>query len=171
MSARILAGPKKKRPDARRFPDDTRRARPNRWIEPTHGHIKGENDSWQKSHRLETTVRRTHPVTAGPARQCGGRRQLHHQASEIAALRAGVAGGNGMPNGRRKNGPTLMARIGIMRALNRHIERVFNPDWKDPHWGRRKLARDRRQLPPLRSGWTREGSSAAPPWRAKARRK
>ena len=39
-------------------------------------------------------------------------------------------------------GPTLFARIGIMRALNRHVERVFNPDRKDHHWGRRKLARD-----------------------------
>jgi hypothetical protein len=38
-------------------------------------------------------------------------------------------------------GPTIFARIGIMRALNRHVERVFNPD-KDLHWGRRKLARD-----------------------------
>jgi hypothetical protein len=40
------------------------------------------------------------------------------------------------------NGPTMMARIGIMRALNRHVERVFNPERKDHHWGRRKLARD-----------------------------
>ena len=40
-------------------------------------------------------------------------------------------------------GPTMFARIGIMRALNRHLERVFNPDRKDHHWGRRKLARDR----------------------------
>jgi hypothetical protein len=24
-------------------------------------------------------------------------------------------------------GPTMLARIGIMRALNRHVERVFNP--------------------------------------------
>src|SRR5258706_12423864 len=29
------------------------------------------------------------------------------------------------------NGPTMMARIGVMRALNRHVERVFNPDRKD----------------------------------------
>jgi hypothetical protein len=28
-------------------------------------------------------------------------------------------------------------------ALNWNVERVFNPDRKDPHWGRRKLARDR----------------------------
>jgi hypothetical protein len=40
------------------------------------------------------------------------------------------------------DGPTMMARIGVMRALNRNVERVFNPDRKDPHWGRRKLARD-----------------------------
>jgi hypothetical protein len=42
-----------------------------------------------------------------------------------------------------QGGPTMFARIGIMRALNRHVERVFNPDRKDNHWGRRKLARDR----------------------------
>ena len=40
-------------------------------------------------------------------------------------------------------GPTMFARIGIMRALNRNVERVFNPDGNDHHWGRRKLARDR----------------------------
>jgi hypothetical protein len=39
-------------------------------------------------------------------------------------------------------GPKL-ARIGIMRALNRDVERAFDPDGKDHHWGRRKLARDR----------------------------
>jgi hypothetical protein len=43
----------------------------------------------------------------------------------------------------RLNGPTMMARIGVMRALNCHVERVFNPDRKDHHWGKRKLARDR----------------------------
>ena len=40
-------------------------------------------------------------------------------------------------------GPTMLARIGVMRALNRHVERVFNPSRKDKHWGRRKLTRDR----------------------------
>jgi hypothetical protein len=38
-------------------------------------------------------------------------------------------------------GPTMFARIGAMRVLNRHVERVFNSDHKDMHWGRRKLAR------------------------------
>jgi hypothetical protein len=40
-------------------------------------------------------------------------------------------------------GPTMFARIGVMRALNRHVERVFNPSRKETQWGRRKLARDR----------------------------
>ena len=39
-------------------------------------------------------------------------------------------------------GPTMFTRIGVMRALNRHVERVFNPDRKDYHWGKRKLTRD-----------------------------
>jgi hypothetical protein len=42
-----------------------------------------------------------------------------------------------------QDGPTMFARIGIMRALNRHVERAFNPSRKEHHWGRRKLARDR----------------------------
>jgi hypothetical protein len=29
-----------------------------------------------------------------------------------------------------------------MKALNRHVERVFNPERKDTHWGKRKLKRD-----------------------------
>ena len=37
-------------------------------------------------------------------------------------------------------GPAMFARIGVTRALNRHVEWKFNPDRKDPHWGRRKLA-------------------------------
>jgi hypothetical protein len=40
-------------------------------------------------------------------------------------------------------GPTMFARIGVMRALNRHVERVFDSSRKETHWGRRKLARDR----------------------------
>jgi len=40
------------------------------------------------------------------------------------------------------DGPSMFARIGIMKALNRNVERVFNPDRKDTHWGKRKLRRD-----------------------------
>ncbi|WP_018459920.1 hypothetical protein [Bradyrhizobium sp. WSM4349] len=39
-------------------------------------------------------------------------------------------------------GPTMFARTGIMRALNRHHVPEFNPKGKEPHWGRRKLMRD-----------------------------
>ena len=42
----------------------------------------------------------------------------------------------------RLNGPTMMARIGVMKALNRHVVRKFNPDRKDKYWGKRKLKRD-----------------------------
>jgi hypothetical protein len=39
--------------------------------------------------------------------------------------------------------PTMFARTGVMRALNRHHVQEFNPKHKEPSWGRRKLARDR----------------------------
>jgi hypothetical protein len=39
-------------------------------------------------------------------------------------------------------GPLMHARIGMLRALNRHVEKVFNPSRKDTHWGGRKLKRD-----------------------------
>ena len=39
-------------------------------------------------------------------------------------------------------GPTMFARIGIMRALNRKVVREFNSSRKDTHWGQRKLKRD-----------------------------
>jgi hypothetical protein len=41
-----------------------------------------------------------------------------------------------------KGGPTMLARIGIMQALNRHEVREFDSDRKPYHWGKRKLARD-----------------------------
>ena len=36
----------------------------------------------------------------------------------------------------------MFARIGMMQALYPRGERVFNPDRKDHHWGKRKLKRD-----------------------------
>jgi len=42
----------------------------------------------------------------------------------------------------KQNGPMMFARIGMMRAINRNVERVFNPDRKDTHLGNRKLKRD-----------------------------
>jgi hypothetical protein len=40
-------------------------------------------------------------------------------------------------------GPTMLARIGVMRALNRHVVPVFESSGKKTHWEKRKLARDR----------------------------
>jgi predicted ATPase len=41
-----------------------------------------------------------------------------------------------------QRGPTMFARIGVMRALNRGQVREFNPSQMKHHWGRRKLKRD-----------------------------
>lgn len=41
-----------------------------------------------------------------------------------------------------RGGPTLFARIGIMRALKRHFVPELTPKGKEPQWGRRKLKRD-----------------------------
>jgi hypothetical protein len=32
-------------------------------------------------------------------------------------------------------GPTMFARIGMLRALNRRVQREFNSSGKDVHWG------------------------------------
>jgi hypothetical protein len=39
-------------------------------------------------------------------------------------------------------GPIEFARIATLRAINRHVERVFDPTRKETHWGKRKLKRD-----------------------------
>jgi hypothetical protein len=36
----------------------------------------------------------------------------------------------------------MHARIGVMRALHRNVERMFNPDRKETYWGKRKLKKD-----------------------------
>jgi hypothetical protein len=45
--------------------------------------------------------------------------------------------------GAAENGvPVEFARIATLQAINRNAERVFNPDSKETHWGKRKLKRD-----------------------------
>jgi hypothetical protein len=39
-------------------------------------------------------------------------------------------------------GPTMFARIGVIRALNRGYVREFDASRKNTHWGKRKLQRD-----------------------------
>lgn len=36
----------------------------------------------------------------------------------------------------------MLARIDILKALNRHVVREFKTSEKKTHWGNRKLARD-----------------------------
>jgi hypothetical protein len=38
--------------------------------------------------------------------------------------------------------PMFFARTATLQAIHRNKERVFNPDRKDHHWGKRKLKRD-----------------------------
>jgi len=38
-------------------------------------------------------------------------------------------------------GPILFATMGMERALNRKVDRSFNPNRNDQQWGRRKLVR------------------------------
>jgi hypothetical protein len=40
-------------------------------------------------------------------------------------------------------GPLMHARIGVLRALNRNVERTLT-DRKDSHWEKRKLKRDQK---------------------------
>lgn len=39
-------------------------------------------------------------------------------------------------------GPVDFARMGLMVALYPRGEAVYDPNFKEPHWGRRKLKRD-----------------------------
>jgi hypothetical protein len=39
-------------------------------------------------------------------------------------------------------GPMMIARIGVMQAINRRKPEEFDPKRKGPHWGKRKLKRD-----------------------------
>jgi len=43
-------------------------------------------------------------------------------------------------------GPTMLARIGVVRAMNRHHVREFNSDRKPHHWSRRRGRRPRPHL-------------------------
>ena len=41
-----------------------------------------------------------------------------------------------------RSGPTMLARMAFMKALNRNVVIAFNLDTKEHHWGKRKLKRD-----------------------------
>jgi hypothetical protein len=58
--------------------------------------------------------------------------QLAHWQAAVEALIMAAEG----------RGPLLHARVGMLRAMNHGVERVFNSDRKDTHWGKRKLKQD-----------------------------
>jgi hypothetical protein len=71
-----------------------------------------------------------------------------------------------------KNGPTMMARIGVMRALNQTAtSSAFSIPTGKTRIGDGESWQGIDDSPPLRRGWTREGSNAVPPSRARDGRK
>jgi hypothetical protein len=96
-------------------------------VAPLERHVR----STLKSRHREATPARPFRANSGSDRP-----KAEHGAEWQAAMRALLLVAE-------HDGPAMFARIGVIRALNRHVERVFNPSRKEPHWGRRKLARDR----------------------------
>jgi hypothetical protein len=70
-------------------------------------------------------------ATVGASTQAADHETVEWQAAMKALILVATHGG-----------PTMFARNGVMRALNRHVERVFDPTRKEHHWGKRKLKRD-----------------------------
>jgi hypothetical protein len=92
---------------------------------------------WNVDVRFASNRRHLSRPSLGPRCPNSGsdRPKTEHGAEWQAAMRALLLVAE-------HDGPAMFARIGVIRALNRHVERVFNPSRKEPHWGRRKLARD-----------------------------
>ena len=47
-----------------------------------------------------------------------------------------------LTNAAEQGDPVDFARFAVLQAINRHVERAFDPSRKDPHWGKLKLTRD-----------------------------
>ena len=66
------------------------------------------------------------------------------------------------------DGPAMFARIGVMKALNRHAERVFKS--LEKHWRRVAIVSTARSTAPLRLGfWGQVGPCRPPSWTAATR--
>jgi hypothetical protein len=77
--------------------------------------------------RLHTLREAADYITALPAEES----ELAHWHIAIEALKL-VA----------RSGPTMLARIAFLKALNHNVVLRFNPDAGKHHWGKRKLKRD-----------------------------
>jgi len=83
-------------------------------------------------------------VLADGAKLTTLRQAITHLVKTIPAERGSpsvLAAAELLTNAAEHGGPVEFARIATLQALNGHAERVFDPDRKDPHWGRRKLKR------------------------------
>jgi hypothetical protein len=82
----------------------------------------------------------------GGVRLASLRESIVHVVSTIPSSERGMpvvlAAAELITSAAERGGPVEFARIATLRAINRHGERVFNPDRKDPHRGRHKLKRD-----------------------------
>lgn len=76
------------------------------------------------------TPARSSAVAIQREETCGRNRRLTPMSGHYAYIGTG------------RGGPTMMARMGFMKALHRNVPRVLNPDRKDTHWGKRELKRD-----------------------------
>jgi hypothetical protein len=80
------------------------------------------------------------------------RRSIRHPTAQGRARRRRMAGRNRGAIGRcGTRRPAMFARIGVMKALNRRVERVFNPSEKD--WRRVPIVSTARSTVPLRLGF------------------
>jgi hypothetical protein len=93
------------------------------------------------AHVLATAVRRPDRAAPRPGtRYPERRRRLHHEAAKAEqALPEWQAATEALIMAAENRGPLMHARVSMLRALNRHVERVFNPDRKDTHWGKWKF--------------------------------
>jgi hypothetical protein len=55
----------------------------------------------------------------------------------------------------------FLARMATLQAIHRNTVRVFNPDRKDPHWGKRKLKLKRDELLSIASARRRSAPQAS----------
>jgi hypothetical protein len=63
---------------------------------------------------------------------------LHRRPAEEKIGAAGMASCNRSADAGLASRTDDAARIGVMKALHRNEERVFNPDRKDTNWGRKQ---------------------------------
>ena len=96
------------------------------------------------------------------------RRRLHHQTSEgYPAVREGQAAMEALILVATLGGPTMFARNGMLQALNRHVERVFNPNRTAHLCGQRKRQSEvysliAQSITPQPEAWTHTHAGQCP---------